>query len=232
MDVNLKNKKLYSEENGLKIYFADVESKIVNKEGNAMILQNQLGVEYPLIADDEQLKDIRDSINCYLDNNGGEKNTVVAVSGGFDPLHSGHIEMFKKAAELGDELVVIVNKDKFLKNKKGYIFMELSERKEIVRNIECVDKVITAIDSDQTVKQSLSILKPDIFAQGGDRNVKNIPEYQTCQRYGIEIVDGLGEKIQSSSKLVREAAENLFSIHLDGLIVVPGALKKEAKDNE
>jgi len=131
-----------------------------------------------------------------------KQKKTVAVSGGFDPLHVGHIQYFRKAKELGDELIVILNSDKFLLNKKGYIFMSYKERKEIIESIRCVDKVVPCIDKDQSVCKTLEKIKPDIFAKGGDRTLLNIPEKEVCERLGIKMIFGVGEKIQSSSWLV------------------------------
>ncbi len=127
---------------------------------------------------------------------------TIAASGGFDPLHIGHVEYLQHAKSLGDKLVVIVNSDDFLVRKKGYAFMPLKERMAIIAALRCVDEVMECIDQDQTVCETLRKLKPDIFAKGGDRHSGNIPELAVCQECGIEIVDGLGQKIQSSSELV------------------------------
>lgn len=127
---------------------------------------------------------------------------VVAASGGFDPLHVGHVEYLEAARKLGDRLVVIVNSDDFLKRKKGYAFMPLSERMQIVSALRCVDAVVACIDSDQTVCETLKMLKPTIFAKGGDRFVSEIPESTVCKAFSIRVVDGLGPKLQSSSALV------------------------------
>ena len=130
---------------------------------------------------------------------------VVAVSGGFDPIHIGHIKLFEEAKGLGDTLVVILNKDSFLKKKKGYVFMPQKERFEIVRAIRCVDKVVVAIDKDQTVCKTLEVLKPNIFANGGDRKRKNIPEVKVCKELKIKMVFNVGgSKVQSSSELVKK----------------------------
>lgn len=132
---------------------------------------------------------------------------VVAASGGFDPLHVGHVEYLefaKKLAGEGGKLVVIVNSDDFLLRKKGYAFMPLAERMAIVKALRCVDEVVACIDQDQSVCETLRMVKPDVFAKGGDRNVGNIPEAKVCEECGIDIVDGLGEKIQSSSDLVKK----------------------------
>lgn len=126
---------------------------------------------------------------------------VVAASGGFDPLHVGHIEYLRRARILGNLLVVILNTDDFLMQKKGFVFMPFEERKIILESIRYVDKVIKCIDTDLSVCQTLAYLKPNIFAKGGDRNVANIPEAKICEENDIQIVDGLGAKIQSSSWL-------------------------------
>jgi len=127
---------------------------------------------------------------------------VVAASGGFDPLHPGHVEYLQQAKSLGDKLFVILNTDQFLITKKGYAFMPWSHRETILRALRCVDEVIPCIDEDQSVCKTLESLKPHIFAKGGDRNIDNIPERETCERMGISVVSGLGAKIASSSALV------------------------------
>ena len=126
---------------------------------------------------------------------------VVAVSGYFDPLHVGHIELFKMAKELGDKLVVILNNNKQTEMKKGKYFMPANERKKILEELRCVDEVFVSIDEDKSVCKSLEAVKPDIFANGGDRFNYEVPEVKVCEEFEIEIVDGLGEKIQSSSEL-------------------------------
>lgn len=134
-----------------------------------------------------------------------KKLKIVAVSGGFDPVHIGHIRQFKAAKKLGDKLYVILNSDRFLKNKKGFIFMSFKERKEILETIEYIDKVIPCIDKDQSVCKTLEKLKPDIFAKGGDRTLENIPEANICRKNKIRMVFGVGGgKIQSSSALAKK----------------------------
>ena len=125
----------------------------------------------------------------------------VAVSGYFDPIHIGHLEYLKLAKELGDKLVVIVNNNYQCVLKKGKPFMDESDRVEIVRCLEMVDEVFLSIDKDKTVCASLEEIKPDIFANGGDRNTGEIPESSICKKYNIEMIDGLGDKIRSSSDL-------------------------------
>ena len=127
---------------------------------------------------------------------------IVVASGGFDPLHIGHIEYLEKAKQLGDKLIVILNSDEFLMKKKGFVFMKAEERKIIIKNLRMVDLVVNCIDQDMTVCKTLSVIDPDIFAKGGDRTKDEIPERYICGLLGIEIVDGLGPKIRSSSELV------------------------------
>ena len=115
-------------------------------------------------------------------------NKIVAVSGGFDPLHKGHIEHLKEARKLGDKLVVILNKDQFLLKKKGSVFMPYEDRREILKSLGFVDDVIPCIDEDDTVNETLKQLKPNVFAKGGDWKDKEIPEKKVCEELGIEIV--------------------------------------------
>lgn len=146
---------------------------------------------------------------------------TVAVSGGFDPLHIGHVRMFEQAKKLGDKLVVILNNDNWLKDKKGFVFMHQDERKEVIKALACVDKVIITDhkkgDSDRSVCKALAALKPDIFVNGGDRkNEADIPEASTCKKFGIKMVFGVGKggKVQSSSWLTN---------------AIPMALKHESR---
>ena len=137
-----------------------------------------------------------------------KKNITVAVSGGFDPLHSGHVRLFQKAKQLGDILIVILNNDNWLYKKKKFVFMSQKERKEIIEAIMGVDKVIfsthTKNSKDMSVCKDLKKLKPNIFANGGDRIRKNIPEIAVCKSIGCKMVFnvGRGGKIQSSSWLL------------------------------
>ncbi len=136
-----------------------------------------------------------------------KKAIVVAVSGYFNPLHVGHLEMIERAAKLGDKLVAIVNNDFQVKLKGSVPFMSQVDRMKIVSAIKGVDKVFLSIDKDKTVRRSLAKVRPDIFANGGDRHSLNdVPEYPICQKLGIEMVDGLGKKIRASSILIKEAS--------------------------
>ena len=126
---------------------------------------------------------------------------VVAVSGYFDPIHVGHLEYLKLAKQLGDKLIVIVNNDKQTILKKGKSFMNEKDRMEIVSALQSVDEVFLSIDDDKSVCKSLEFLKPNIFANGGDRSLSEIPETAIIDKYSIKMVDGLGAKIRSSSKI-------------------------------
>jgi len=125
----------------------------------------------------------------------------VVVSGYFDPVHVGHIEMFERARGLGDKLIVILNSDAQAVMKKGKPFMKESERKKILESLRFVDEVFVSIDKDRSFCESLRAVNPYIFANGGDRFTDEVPETKICRELGIKIVDGLGEKIQSSSNL-------------------------------
>ncbi|NCN21865.1 adenylyltransferase/cytidyltransferase family protein [Candidatus Falkowbacteria bacterium] len=143
-----------------------------------------------------------------------KKEIVVAVSGYFNPLHVGHLDMIHKAKKLGDKLVVIVNNDKQVALKKRVPFMTEKDRVTIIKALRDVDQVVLAIDDYQLengeipVIKSLAKVKPDIFANGGDRhNISNVPEYPICQKLGIKMVDGLGRKIRASSEMIAKAAQ-------------------------
>lgn len=158
----------------------------------------------------------------------GTKERWVAVSGGFDPLHVGHVRMFEAARKLGDKLVVILNNDAWLKDKKGFAFMPEKERAELILAFPFVDRVMVSNHSTMDPKGSpfhrgvsreLAKLKPAIFANGGDRDKKNAADpksslywdIQTCREHGIEMIFnvGYGGKIQSSSWMIRAASRAL-----------------------
>ena len=125
----------------------------------------------------------------------------IAISGYFDPIHVGHIEYINNAKKLGDWLVVIVNNNNQCALKKGKYFMDEKDRVLIVKNIKAVDEVFLSIDEDKTVCKSLKKINPDVFANGGDRKNYEIPESKVCKENNIQIIDGLGDKIRSSSDL-------------------------------
>lgn len=142
------------------------------------------------------------------------KPKVVAVSGGFDPVHIGHVRMFNEAKKLGDKLVVIINNDNWLQKKKGKIFMPQEERKAIIENFKSVDEVVftnhVPDTDDMSVCEALRQIKPDIFANGGDRVSDNVPEVQVCKELGIEMIFNIGHggKVQSSSWLLKKWQEH------------------------
>jgi cytidyltransferase-like protein len=126
---------------------------------------------------------------------------TVAISGYFDPIHVGHLEYITEARKLGNKLIVIVNNNQQCVLKKGKPFMDEKDRVLITSSLKDVDEVFLSVDHDKTVCKSLELLKPDIFANGGDRKNYEIPESAICKKYNIQIIDGLGQKIRSSSDL-------------------------------
>ena len=137
------------------------------------------------------------------------KKKAIIVSGYFNPIHKGHLEYFHNAKELADELFVIVNSD-FQRDLKGSKpFQEQYERMIIVYSIKGVDKAILSIDQDRTVCETIRQIVSDFgkeydlaFANGGDQNNDSIPEKPICDELGVKLIDGLGDKIQSSSWLL------------------------------
>ena len=135
-------------------------------------------------------------------------NKTICVSGGFDPVHIGHLRMIQEAAEYG-QVIVIVNSDDWLMRKKGYIFMPFEERCEILRGFAATSETTFVDDTDETVCEALRRINPDYFANGGDRKTNNTPEMDVCEELGIEMLWGVGGgKIQSSSTLVSDAGMN------------------------
>jgi cytidyltransferase-like protein len=136
-----------------------------------------------------------------------KKSIIVAVSGYFNPLHVGHLDMIEKAKKLGDKLVVIINNDKQVALKGSVPFMSEKDRIRIINALRDVDEVFLSIDKDKTVCRSLAKVRPNIFANGGDRHsIGDVPEYPICQKLNITMVDGLGKKIRASSQMIARAA--------------------------
>ena len=138
------------------------------------------------------------------------KKKVIIVSGYFNPIHKGHIEYFKLAKSLGDYLFVIVNNDEQREKKGSKEFMLEDERMLIVEELEVVDKVYLSIDKDRTVSNTIKKIFEEnnlkytfCFANGGDQFKGAIPEDKICSELGIELTDGLGSKIQSSSWILK-----------------------------
>jgi cytidyltransferase-like protein len=139
------------------------------------------------------------------------KQKAIIVSGYFNPIHKGHIEYFNNAKANGDKLIVIVNSDYQRALKGSKEFQKEEERVFIVSNIKSVDKVFLSIDRDRTVCQTIKNVYDQLsseyniaFANGGDQNNDSIPEKPICEELGVELIDGLGGKIQSSSWLLNK----------------------------
>ena len=137
-----------------------------------------------------------------------EEKPVVMVSGGFDPVHVGHIRMIREAAKHGD-VIVIANSDEWLYRKKGFNFMDFKSRREILDSIKGVILVDSVDDTDGTVCEAIRRHTPDIFANGGDRKSANTPEVALCDQLGIKLLWGIGgdTKVAASSELVERARE-------------------------
>lgn len=148
-----------------------------------------------------------------------KKETKVMVSGGFDPLHIGHVRYMQEAKNLGSKLIVVINNDNWFEVKGKPVFMPAKERKEIIKALSCVDEVVISYHKkgakDISVSKEIKKIKPHIFANGGDRSPSqiNIPssEHLVCKELGIEIVFnvGRGGKIRSSSELLKEYSGRL-----------------------
>lgn len=139
------------------------------------------------------------------------KPKAIIVSGYFNPIHKGHLELFERAKSKGDELWVIVNSDFQRELKGSKEFMDENERHIIVSAIKYVDKVLISLDKDKTQRITLAHLANEFgnkfelyFANGGDQNNESIPEVSVCKEKGINLIEGLGAKIQSSSWLLKK----------------------------
>ncbi len=151
-----------------------------------------------------------DDIIRYEDDYGRETvKRVVMVSGGFDPVHIGHLQMFEEAKKLGDKLVVVLNCDKWLIRKKGKNFMNQEERAGIIRGFSCVDDVFILETYRDDVGEAIEKIRPQVFANGGDRKAEtDIPEAKICKELGVEMVFNVGGgKVQSSSWLLKRHEE-------------------------
>jgi len=139
------------------------------------------------------------------------KKKAIVVSGYFNPIHKGHLEYFKHAKEIADELFVIVNSDLQRKLKGSKAFQDEEERMIIISNIKAVDKAFLSVDNDRTVCKTIEKIVADhgsqyelAFANGGDQNNDTIPEKPICKKLNVQLIDGLGDKIQSSSWLLNK----------------------------
>lgn len=151
------------------------------------------------------------------------KKKIVMVSGGFDPIHIGHVRLFQEAKKLGDKLIVVINNDNWKRKKRKHVFMPDKERKEIIEAFACVDKAIISghpkNPKDMSVSRELLKIKPDIFANGGDRNEKDArnpksslyKDVEMCKKLGIKMIFnvGRGGKIRSSSILLKEYSKKI-----------------------
>ena len=165
-----------------------------------------------------------ESMRELLVKNGVDHRPVYMTSGGFDPIHIGHLRCIQHTSSMATNadahpynmtgiVVVVVNGDQFLNRKKGYAFMPLAERMEIIDGLKGVDYVVPydAPYPDQTVIGAIRTLRPTYFTKGGDRfDASTIPEWKICQEIGCEIITGVGGgKIQSSSDLVKNSKQNM-----------------------
>jgi len=139
------------------------------------------------------------------------KQKAIIVSGYFNPIHKGHLEYFNSAKSIADKLFVIVNNDIQREIKGTKEFQDEKERMIIVSNIKSVDKTILSIDKDRTVCKTIKMIAEKFgkefdltFANGGDQNNDSIPEKHVCEQLNVKLIDGLGEKIQSSSWLLKK----------------------------
>jgi cytidyltransferase-like protein len=139
------------------------------------------------------------------------KQKAIIVSGYFNPIHKGHLEYFNNAKAMADKLFVIVNNDHQRELKGSKEFQDENERMIIVSNIKAVDKAILSIDTDRTVRETIKMIAEQFgnefdlgFANGGDQNNDTIPERSVCEEMNVALIDGLGDKIQSSSWLLKK----------------------------
>ena len=139
------------------------------------------------------------------------KQKAIIVSGYFNPIHKGHLEYFNNAKAMADKLFVIVNNDHQRELKGSKEFQDENERMIIVSNIKAVDKAILSIDTDRTVCATIKMIAEQFgaefelgFANGGDQNNDTIPERAVCEQMNVALMDGLGDKIQSSSWLLKK----------------------------
>ena len=146
----------------------------------------------------------------WIDAHRNELGTIVCTSGGFDPVHPGHLSVIAESKKFGDTLVVVVNGDGFLTRKKGKPFQDIETRCRIISYARGVDFVVPfEINDDQTVREALRRIKPHVFTKGGDRcSPETIPEWDVCQELGIKVETGVGApKNWSSSEFLAKWKE-------------------------
>lgn len=127
---------------------------------------------------------------------------MIMLSGGFDPLHSGHVDYIRVAGYYFDEVFIALNSDEWLMKKKGYVFMPFEERAAILFGMKKVREVIAVDDSDGTVCEAIRRIKPEAFGNGGDRGPHNTPEAKLCEQMGIEVIYELGGEKSNSSSVI------------------------------
>ncbi len=156
-------------------------------------------------------KKVKEVVDFGIKKNIMKKKKGIIVSGYFNPLHKGHLEYINKAKLLADELIVIVNNDNQRALKESKEFQLEDERMLIVSNLKAVNKAVLAVDSDRSVCKTLEKISKEFgvqydffFANGGDKTNELIPEISVCKKMGITLIDGLGDKIQSSSWLLNK----------------------------
>ena len=139
------------------------------------------------------------------------KQKAIIVSGYFNPIHKGHLEYFNNAKAIADKLFVIVNNDHQRALKGSREFQDENERMIIISNIKAVDKAILSIDTDRTVQETIKLIAEQFgsefdlgFANGGDQTNEICPERGICEQMNVALIDGLGDKIQSSSWLLKK----------------------------
>jgi D-beta-D-heptose 7-phosphate kinase/D-beta-D-heptose 1-phosphate adenosyltransferase len=155
-----------------------------------------------------QMKDLGAPIVSFEDFEAARPDgRIVVTSGGFDPIHPGHISSLQASAQFGDVVAVVVNGDAFLRAKKGRPFQDLRTRSLIVSAIRGVDYVVPfEIEGDLTVREALSRLRPAVFTKGGDRvDAQSIAEWDVCKELGIEVITGVGADKQWSSSWFLDA---------------------------
>mgnify|MGYP003634523049 CR=1 FL=1 len=137
-----------------------------------------------------------------------EEKPTVMVSGGFDPVHAGHIRMIREAAQYGD-VIIVANSDAWLYRKKGFVFMEYDRRIEILNAIKGVIKVDSVDDTDDTVCEAIRRIQPTYFANGGGRGDKNTPEVDVCNELNIKLLWSIGgnEKLGNYHKLEKKTRD-------------------------
>ncbi len=158
---------------------------------------------------------------------------IIVVSGYFNPVHSGHISLFKEAKKLADFLFVILNNDKQVKLKGSFPFMSQKERKIVLESIKYIDSVFLSIDEDKTVLRSIKKINQQfsennqiIFANGGDRTDKNVPEIELCEKLKIKTIYNIGnKKKQSSSSLISSVKK--CQIHHQNLVYCQKCIKEK-----